>query len=395
MGDPHWHVHITVANMAQAEDGTWLTVASGGRDLMRHAPAIDKITQALVRGELNREFGITFARSERTGVWELEHIPTEVNYLFSKRGQQVNEALEALGYGPGQVSPKESRVLTRACRSAKSEATAAADVTLREYWRAQAIAAGYNPASWMPRVLAGYQGGQTAGTEQANETMQARYGITLDEVVARLSDAEQGLTAHSRRFSHQDAIAAVADALPYLRSETEIVQLTDLVLAHPEFVALPDKTGAHAQLAGAGTQLAGSHDMAGGQLYTTQGVIDAELVIMDRVRAAGTETDYVTVDQATLELAIGVAEAQQGYTLSGEQRAAVEATVTSGAGLGAIEGAAGTGKTTMMRAARIAYECAGYTVGGAATAAVAAQGLAAESGIASRTVAQWKRAIES
>ena len=42
VGDPHWHAHITIANMAKAPDGTWLTVAAGGRDLMRHAPAIDK-----------------------------------------------------------------------------------------------------------------------------------------------------------------------------------------------------------------------------------------------------------------------------------------------------------------------------------------------------------------
>ena len=157
-------------------------------------------------------------------------------------------------------------------------------------------------------------------------------------------------------------------------SETEIVALTDLVLANPAFVALPDKTGEHARLAGAGTQLAGSHDMVGGQLYTTQGVIDAEQIIMGRVQAAASETDYAVVPKPILEMAIGVAEAQQGYQLSGEQRAAVEATTASGAGLGAIEGPAGTGKTTMMRAARIAYEAAGYTVGGAATAAVAAQG---------------------
>jgi hypothetical protein len=35
------------------------------------------------------------------------------------------------------------------------------------------------------------------------------------------------------------------------------------------------------------------------------------------------------------------------------------------------------------------HSAAGYRVAGAATAAVAAQNLAAESGIASRTVAQW------
>ena len=77
VGDPHWHVHITIANMAKAPDGTWLTVAAGGRDLMRHAPAIDKVTQAQVRAFLHGQLGITFTRSPRTGVWEVKQIPDE------------------------------------------------------------------------------------------------------------------------------------------------------------------------------------------------------------------------------------------------------------------------------------------------------------------------------
>ena len=43
VGDPHWHVHISIANLAQAADGKWLTVAAGWRELMRHAAAIDKV----------------------------------------------------------------------------------------------------------------------------------------------------------------------------------------------------------------------------------------------------------------------------------------------------------------------------------------------------------------
>lgn len=46
-----------------------------------------------------------------------------------------------------------------------------------------------------------------------------------------------------------------------------------------------------------------------------------------------------------------------------------------------------------MRAARLAWHGQGYVVAGAATAAVAVQNLAAESGIASRTVAQWVHRI--
>jgi hypothetical protein len=48
------------------------------------------------------------------------------------------------------------------------------------------------------------------------------------------------------------------------------------------------------------------------------------------------------------------------------------------------------GKTTLMRATRVAWEAAGHTVAGAATQAVAAQQLQAETGIAARTVASWR-----
>jgi hypothetical protein len=364
-----------------------------GRDLFRHAPAIDKVTQAQARAKLHTEYGMTFARAEETGLWEVEHLPRGAVDLFSKRHQQVTKVLDALGYTNATASAKEARVLTRASRGAKSEATAAADTTLRELWRAEAVAAGYDPATWMPAVLAGYQVGRATGTERANETMVARHGITLDDVVARVTHPETGLTAHTRRFSHLDAITAVADALPLGATVGEVEQLADLVLAHPRFVALPERAalvggpGAHAQLAG-------SHEMTGGQLYTTKDVTDAERSILDAVAASHPGQGRAVVDGDTLGMAVGVTEAAQGYPLSVEQRRVLTALVTGGRAIESILGPAGAGKTTLMRAARVAWEAKGLVVAGTATAAVAAQQLAAHSGIESRTVAQWLVQVE-
>jgi conjugative relaxase-like TrwC/TraI family protein len=393
VGDPHWHVHITIANMGQAEDGSWLTVAAGGRDLFRHAPAIDALAQAQIRFELHHEYGITFARAEETGLWEVEHIPQGARELFSKRHDQVTKVLDALGYSNATASAKEARVLTRASRGGKSEATSAADTTLRELWQAEAVGAGYDPGNWMPTVLARYRAGRDSGTERANETMIARYGIALDDVVARLTDPDAGLTANARRFSHLDAVRAVAHALPHGIPDAEVGKLTDLVLAHPVFVALPEKAalvggpGAHAQLAG-------SHEMTGGQLYTTKDVTDAERAILDAVAASQPGQGRAVVDGDTLEMAVGVTEAAQGYPLSAEQREVLTALVTGGRAIESILGPAGAGKTTLMRAARVAWEAKGLVVAGSATAAVAAQQLAAHSGMESRTVAQWLAQVE-
>jgi TrwC relaxase len=51
VGDPHWPVHVTLANMTRGADGRWSTVAgrwstvaADERDLMRPAPAVDCTT---------------------------------------------------------------------------------------------------------------------------------------------------------------------------------------------------------------------------------------------------------------------------------------------------------------------------------------------------------------
>ena len=75
--------------------------------------------------------------------------------------------------------------------------------------------------------------------------------------------------------------------------------------------------------------------------------------------------------------------------LSDEQKAAIEH-VAGPERIAAVIGRAGAGKTTMMNAAREAWEAAGYRVVGGALAGKAAEGLEKEAGIASRTLSAWE-----
>ena len=59
------------------------------------------------------------------------------------------------GFDPGEASRAVQRVAEQRTRGARTEAAAAPDATLRELWRAEARAGGWDPGAIARRVLAG------------------------------------------------------------------------------------------------------------------------------------------------------------------------------------------------------------------------------------------------
>ncbi|KOV81810.1 MobF family relaxase [Nocardia sp. NRRL S-836] len=392
-GDPHWHVHLTLANMTRGEDGKWSTIASGGRDLMRHAALIDRLLQASVRDVLVRRYGVQYRWDDDTGRWRIAAVPDEAIRLFSKRGAGIDKALVAMGLSPDEANAAVRRVAASMTREGKGESTTASNQTLGEHWRRELLDAHLDPDQ-MTREFR---------SDPDDQQPHAIPAPSLDELALKLQDIESGLTAHMRRFSTLDAMVAVTDLLPPDGSvmsaadrAAKVARLTDQLLRRRGFVKLPTKTPGDGPVPtnGERRQLGASH-MANTELYTTQDVVDAETIIVAAARASHPDQTHIRVPAATAQMAASTVEATGGFTLSAEQRRELLRITTSGRALDTLLGPPGSGKTTLMDAVRVAYESEGLVIAGTTTQGVTVQTLHAESGIPSRTIKQWLWRIDN
>lgn len=117
--------------------------------------------------------------------------------------------------------------------------------------------------------------------------------------------------------------------------------------------------------------------------YTTRDMIRLEAEMANRAIWLSQRSSHGVRDAAL------AATFKRHDRLSDEQRTAIEH-VAGAERIAAVVGRAGAGKTTMMRAAREAWEAAGYRVVGSALAGKAAEGLEKEAEIVSRTLSSWE-----
>ncbi|TDD05861.1 hypothetical protein E1294_49300 [Nonomuraea diastatica] len=361
--DPHLHAHVTIANMVRGrDDGKWSAIGAGGRDIHRHAHAADALLKARIRRVLTQRYGIAWKRDPHTGAWEIAAIPERVRTLFSKRDGQVKALLTKLGTSYGEASREARKVAAAESRQARLPDLEQVD--LRADWQRQLAAVDVDAAE----LVHSCRHGRAVLPERPS----------AQEIAAWIWRPEHGLTAHRKVVTRADVLAAVIDALPDgVRDLAEAEALTDEVLACGPAVRLPDSGASH---------------LTNSDRYTSNDILHAEQAILDSVRRRY-DTGTAVVGADVVRLALGTFQVTNGLELSDEQRVALERVLTAGHGVEAVIGVAGAGKTTLMAAARAAFEGRGLVVRGAATAAVAAANLTAESGISSRTIATWLQRI--
>ncbi len=329
--DPNLHTHAVVINATQRPDGSWRALDQV--EFYRQQMLIG----ALYRSELALEvqkLGYEVKLTHADGRFELAHMTPAQIEAFSRRSQAIESALAARGLTRENASAREKEVAALSTRERKTEVDRA---QLRETWREQSQALGVNYAP-MLQAHAAPVGERETATRDA-----VRFAIehtTERQAVVSEASLVRAALEHGTGRTNLEAI------------KTEIARQTQ-----------------------AGELI------ASGARYTTKAAQELEREILGvELRGRGAVAPIVSEHAAR--------EALAATSLNSGQRAAAALIVTTDARVSAVQGAAGTGKTTMLREANRLATAQGYRVMGLTPSTAAAHELQ-KSGIDSQTLAAF------
>jgi conjugative relaxase-like TrwC/TraI family protein len=384
-GDPQLHTHVVVPNLVCGVDGQWS--APDGRHLYTWKMTAGTLYRSALRAEL-APLGLAW-HVRRNGLGELRDVPKTILRAFSKRRVDIEEAMQQRGF----TSSKAAEKAALATRERKPAGTSPSDL-LREGWLEQLAEielpdgqGGTRQASVEDLTAAlGNDPSIPPGpkaTEAIFRVLAGENGVSLDdwEIDEHLAPGTRALpvTLLGSTFTRREAICAVARAFDV--TPDQALALTSKLLDRDSVVrVLADPDAGTDRIRTKSGQLIPA--TSGDRRYTTTELLAAEERI---IRSA-----VARIEEGTGRVAPGTVDRVLGSHahLDTEQADGVRALLTSGNGYDLVIGQAGTGKSTMLGAARAGWEEAGFKVIGTAVAARTASDLEAGTGIPSSSLTQ-------
>ncbi len=343
--DPQTHTHAVIMNATLRSDGQWRSLVN---DEIYHS---QRLIGALYTSELAYQLqalGYTIERTDEHGNFEIAGFTPEQLTHFSQRRAEITAALQAKGISIEQASAQQKEDVTLKTRAHKKQVDHAELIT-----------------TWKERA-------QSVGIDF--QVLQDKAERHQKEGISTLDDPLKGLEAMEFAVEHlieREAVLYKNDLL-----ETAIKHGVGRV--SPSEV---EKAFTHLEKMGGVIKLPNNQ-------YTTKRMLSSEKRTLDQIRA---QKGQVAKIMATEDVAkrIALAERQQGFAYTEGQKEAISRSLSTQDRYIAIQGLAGTGKTTMLRALREIAQEQGYTVRGMAPTGAASKALAGSTKIAADTVSMF------
>ena len=344
--DPQLHTHAVIANMVQGEDSKWRTMVDDG--LFKGKMAIGAIYRAeLAQGLKGLGYGIE--KTHPDGRFEIAGVPREVIDAFSTRRAEIEAAMAERGMGDSKDNPH------LAARAALMTRAAKRDIDRDELgrsWQRQAAALGFSPSRVRSNARRAERG-------LAGPDLFAGPGYAAGDAAAW---AVGHLAERQSVFGHADLLAAT-------------------LACEPGAVTVDAAERAIAGLERDGS-LHAARGLDHGRHWTTDAALARESETIALMRA-GQGAEKTVMRRWVAETKLHRGRLNEG------QKEAVKTILASTDRVVAVQGYAGTGKTTMLKRLRVLAESRGYRTVGLAPSASAAKTLASESGIGSETLQRY------
>ncbi len=335
--DPQLHSHALLLNVGVRADGTTGTILS--KPLYDHKMAAGALYRAELGFALQQTLGLVLEPTQHA--FEVAGVSPQLISEFSKRREAIEKHLAERGTS-GAKAAEVAALQTRDAKEHRARAE------LFSEWQETGRSYGLAPESVQ----------ELCGTPAPM--------VTPGDRTAALDMALKTITDSQSAFTKRDLTRRLAEGLQTGGwGAMGVRQMVDQALADaPEIVHLG----------------VGKH---GEPYFTTREMLDLEQHLLGTAAATRSDRRHLATE-AALQSALG-----QYRDLGDEQRRALEHITLKEGGIQLVSGMAGTGKTTLLAAARDAWEQSGYRVYGAALSGKAAAGLEQGAGIQSHTLAKW------
>ena len=343
--DCQLHTHCVVLNAVMGDDGKWRSLNE--RSMYDFKMVGGMIYRSYLAKEL-KSLGYSIRKTREDGLFEVAGFTRQDIEAFSKRRVKILEVMQEQGLFGSQAA----QAVTLSTRETKLPIDRQ---KLNEQWRIRANEQGLNLNDNVTHAKQLAQAGLHIAN---NPKLLAERAV--EYAIAHLGERqsvfqEQDIIKTALQYALGDVqIDDVHHALGVLKGEYKVVSL-------------------------------GTHKHR--ELYTSPKIIAQENELVEMMKKGKGECDPIASRDTVNAYLTTLAESRaNGYALTACQRKAVAFLATNNDRMLAIQGYAGTGKTTSLDAVCRLVERAGYSVRGAAPSSSAADVLRTDTGIKTDTL---------